>query len=369
MKFSIATLLLALTFTYASGSFSQDIVPTPDSCLIILDLKSNDSIPYPDKTVLFIENDSINHKSGITDNEGVLKQLLKKSTDYQILIFEGVEQVWSGSIKTPDNNGLVTFKYSILIDIFTEDKENETFIVDQFSQQDTLAPSDSLVLVNVTLNNKDNEPIANTSVLFRDSVTKVIYIGQTNARGKFQILLPKGADYGIRLIQNGNRLPFDNLSTRFGEGEYTQTLNLQYDYTEENYYYEKIGFASNISDVLSEKILPESFILENIYFDFDKAVLRSISYPELLKFSKLLKTNKKIVIEIEGHTDSFGDYDYNQQLSERRANSVMNFLIETGISPLRMSAIGYGELRPIATNETDEGRQQNRRTEIKVIEQ
>ena len=72
-------------------------------------------------------------------------------------------------------------------------------------------------------------------------------------------------------------------------------------------------------------------------------------------------------IEIGGHTDSKGSAEYNKKLSNDRAQSVVNYLIENGISASRLTYIGYGKDQPVATNETEEGRQENRRVEFKVI--
>ena len=74
-----------------------------------------------------------------------------------------------------------------------------------------------------------------------------------------------------------------------------------------------------------------------------------------------------MVVEIGGHTDNVGDNYSNQKLSEARANVVRTYLLEKGIAPGRITAVGYGETRPVASNDTPEGRQQNRRTEVKIL--
>jgi outer membrane protein OmpA-like peptidoglycan-associated protein len=90
------------------------------------------------------------------------------------------------------------------------------------------------------------------------------------------------------------------------------------------------------------------------------------------KLAKMLTDNPTVEIEISGHTDSKGDDNYNQKLSEARAQSVVNYLISKGIDKDRLSAIGYGETMPVAPNKNDdgsdnpEGREKNRRTEYKV---
>jgi outer membrane protein OmpA-like peptidoglycan-associated protein len=109
-------------------------------------------------------------------------------------------------------------------------------------------------------------------------------------------------------------------------------------------------------------------ILRNIYFDFDKATFKTEAYPELNKLESMMKQNQNLVVEIAGHTDNFGSKTFNQSLSERRANAVKSFLSSKGIDPRRVKTIGYGEDKPLASNDDEEeGRQLNRRVEFKVL--
>ncbi|MFZ1805891.1 MAG: OmpA family protein [Cyclobacteriaceae bacterium] len=107
--------------------------------------------------------------------------------------------------------------------------------------------------------------------------------------------------------------------------------------------------------------------LKNIYFDFDKTTLKSESFVELDKVVDLLKTNPSVEIEISGHTDSKGSDDYNLNLSQGRSQSVVDYLISQGIESYRLSAQGYGETIPIDSNDTEEGRANNRRVEFTVL--
>ncbi len=108
--------------------------------------------------------------------------------------------------------------------------------------------------------------------------------------------------------------------------------------------------------------------LHNIFFDTDKSILKEASKIELANVKQLLLQNPSLHIELNGHTDNQGAVEYNQKLSEDRARAVLVWLINNGIAPNRLTAKGYGELQPVATNETAEGRAQNRRTELKVVE-
>ena len=104
-----------------------------------------------------------------------------------------------------------------------------------------------------------------------------------------------------------------------------------------------------------------------VYFDFDKATLQPASYIDLDRAVDWLKANATVKVELAGHTDNVGTRDYNKKLSQDRAQSVLDYLVQKGVSPPRLSARGYGMESPIATNDTDEGRALNRRVEFRVV--
>ena len=108
-------------------------------------------------------------------------------------------------------------------------------------------------------------------------------------------------------------------------------------------------------------------ILQNIFFDVDKYDLKEKSVTELQKILRFLKENPSVKVEISGHTDNSGSAAYNIQLSEKRAQSVNNYLIAHGIGAERLLTKGYGSDQPIADNSTDGGRQKNRRIEFKIV--
>jgi OOP family OmpA-OmpF porin len=115
-----------------------------------------------------------------------------------------------------------------------------------------------------------------------------------------------------------------------------------------------------------EKEVVDTFELL-VEFEFDKSDVKSVFEPQFREIGAVLTESPDISMTIEGHTDWIGTDDYNQSLSERRANAVkQKFVEEYGISANRIETIGYGEKRPVATNETSEGRQRNRRA-ISVI--
>ncbi len=125
----------------------------------------------------------------------------------------------------------------------------------------------------------------------------------------------------------------------------------------------KIEFQSDLGKITQGKPV----ILKNIFFEFAKARLLPKSFTELDKLVTLLKNHPQIHIKIQGHTDDVGTRSRNQKLSEKRAQSVVHYLITKGIQPNRLKAEGFGETRPIDTNQTKEGRQNNRRVAFVVL--
>jgi len=128
---------------------------------------------------------------------------------------------------------------------------------------------------------------------------------------------------------------------------------------------EKFEIIQDIPLVKAEK--GAKIVLNNIFFDFDKSTLRPASFRSLNSLLSVMKKYPEMAIEISGHTDNVGSIAYNQRLSESRANVVRDYLVRNGIAPKRVGAFGRSFRQPIATNDTNEGRQLNRRTEIKIL--
>jgi outer membrane protein OmpA-like peptidoglycan-associated protein len=167
-------------------------------------------------------------------------------------------------------------------------------------------------------------------------------------------------------------------------GEYTITLTVSSKYS---YYAEKQGYysVSNDIDLTEEKSFGEMTVnikmvsvkslqeseaplkLNNIYFDFDRYEIKLESFSELDRVYKFLNDNPGINVEISAHTDAVGSDEYNLELSQQRAESVVNYLIAKGINSDRLIAKGYGESQPVADNETEAGKALNRRVEMKIV--
>lgn len=111
----------------------------------------------------------------------------------------------------------------------------------------------------------------------------------------------------------------------------------------------------------------QKIVLKNIFYEIDSYELLDKSIVELTKLLEFMNNNLGLKIEISGHTDNIGTSEYNLSLSNNRAKSVYDYLVEKGISAERLSFKGYGESQPLSTNETESGKSENRRTEIKII--
>lgn len=112
----------------------------------------------------------------------------------------------------------------------------------------------------------------------------------------------------------------------------------------------------------------KKMVTYDILFDVNKATIKPESMKEINRIKAIMDQNPKVRYEVQGHTDGTGDEASNQKLSERRAQAIVDKMVELGISPSRLVPVGKGESEPISTNETEAGRAQNRRVEFVVIQ-
>jgi OOP family OmpA-OmpF porin len=128
------------------------------------------------------------------------------------------------------------------------------------------------------------------------------------------------------------------------------------------------GAEAEAAAVAGAEEVQERIVLRGVNFDFDKSEIRPDAAVILDEVVSILSGKPDVKVRVEGHTDSTGPEDYNQGLSERRADSVRAYLAEHGIAEARLTSAGFGEANPIATNDTREGRALNRRVELQVLE-
>ena len=107
--------------------------------------------------------------------------------------------------------------------------------------------------------------------------------------------------------------------------------------------------------------------LKNVFFNTSKWDIKEDSYAELDRLVDLLAEIPSLKIEISGHTDNIGTESFNELLSQRRADAVVNYLVDKGVDKNRLVAKGYGQSNPVESNDTEEGRASNRRTEFEII--
>jgi peptidoglycan-associated lipoprotein len=204
--------------------------------------------------------------------------------------------------------------------------------------------------------------LANTKVSLIDANGDVLQDFTTGNDGKFLFRIYENEDYEMTGETDGYLVKRQSYTTK-GKSVDPKTLK---------------DLVTNITYdtilVLDKIELQKIFILENIYYDFNKHNIRPDAAKELDKLVQLLIDNPEIKIELSSHTDSIDDESYNIQLSQRRAESAVRYMVERGIAPDRMVAKGYGEGKPIARNtnrdgtDNPAGRQRNRRTEFKILE-
>ncbi len=208
---------------------------------------------------------------------------------------------------------------------------------------------EKVVLVQSKVLDKLGNPLGDAIIHYENLETgKIIGTAYSDPNtGKFQISLPYGYKYGIYA------------EAKAGEYAVTSNLNLT-------------GDSSQIIVKDSLKMLPiekgETIRLNNIFFATAKSNLNKESYAELNRLLKILMSNPKLKIRIEGHTDNKGKSEFNLALSKSRALAVYNYLKINGVNAKQLSIKAYGEEKPIATNDTDNGRKQNRRVEFTIIE-
>ncbi|MBI4947614.1 MAG: OmpA family protein [Bacteroidetes bacterium] len=164
-------------------------------------------------------------------------------------------------------------------------------------------------------------------------------------QGEFSFVLERGKNYNISFEAKGYLFQSENVNL---------PQEQVYSAIEKNVVLQPIETGSKI-------------VLNNLFFDFNKSKIRKESFVELDKIYVLLKEKSDIKAEVSGHTDNKGDDKLNSKLSQSRAKAVLDYLVKKGIDKSRLTAKGYGKSQPIASNDTDEGRQLNRRVEMKIV--
>ena len=202
------------------------------------------------------------------------------------------------------------------------------------------------LLKGIIVDEITQKPIESTIELIDNEEGEVLATFKSNSKtGKYVISLPSGNNYGLAIYAEDYLFYSDNFIVPKHEGyhEVVRNVSLQ-----------RVEIGKSIS-------------LQNIFFDYKKTNIISDSEVELNRIVKLMKKYISLRIEVQGHTDNVGGKEYNQNLSLRRAESVMHYIVSKGIAKSRISASGFGFSRPLSTNDTEKGRKKNRRSEIIII--
>ena len=199
-------------------------------------------------------------------------------------------------------------------------------------------------LLTVSVNGVKGDKKVGEKVAFKSHKTNKVYKGETKSDGKFKVLLPKGEKFSIQMKSFEKEVKLNDIEIP------NQPGLMQFDY-----------------EIVYE--LPKTYVLESVFFDSGKASLKPASYKALNSLAELLNIKKTLIIEIGGHTDNVGKPEANMQLSKNRAESVKKYLLNKGVSAKQVKTKGYGDTMPVAYNNTVEGRQKNRRTQVTVLQE
>ena len=190
------------------------------------------------------------------------------------------------------------------------------------------------------------EPLrANIELINLRDEQVVSLVTSDSVSGEYLMILTQGAEYALYITRKG------------------------YLFRSYHFNYSAVtDFQPIVIDIDLEKAMAGSVaVLNNLFFDVDKYELKEMSGSELQKVVRFLKDNPAMRVEIGGHTDNSGSARHNRELSEKRAQSVNAFLVAQGIPQTQLRPKGYGPDQPVASNDTEEGRQQNRRIEFRIL--
>ena len=214
-----------------------------------------------------------------------------------------------------------------------------------FELPEKAKPIYATYMKGIVYDEKTKEKLSATFEIIDITTNEVLLVSKSDPiTGEFLVNIPTNKNLAINVAKKG------------------------YFFYSKNFAFNATKEAQNIDIPLSKiEVSEKPFVLENIFFDVAKFNLKQESRAELDKLYELMMQNESVKIEIGGHTDSDGDPAQNQELSEKRAKSVVNYLTLKGIDISRLTYQGYGATKPRAKNNTPENKALNRRTEVKII--
>ncbi len=215
----------------------------------------------------------------------------------------------------------------------------------QFELREDIRAARTLWVKGQVFDKKTNAGLPSSVELTDIRTRKMISKLQTDEDGNYLVTLPEGNDYAFNVNRKGYLFYSDNFSMKVASADSFLTVNIPLQPIEAG----------------------ASIVLKNIFFDSNKWELKDESKTELDNLIRLMNENPAIRIQISGHTDNIGKPADNITLSNNRAKAVINYLQQNGIAINRLSSKGFGASKPIADNDSEAGRANNRRTELSII--
>ncbi|MEM9930191.1 MAG: OmpA family protein, partial [Bacteroidota bacterium] len=228
------------------------------------------------------------------------------------------------------------------------------FDIYQFPLYEGARPQAVTYVQGTVTDAKNKRKLAGATVrILVEEENRILAQPMTDTEGQFLVVLPAGRNYQLQV----DKVDYLFYSDRFALAD-ASSLEEPFELT--------VALARVPS--VANPTAADPIVLRNVQFASGEAELLAASNQELLRLTQLLQTYPDLRIEITGHTDNVGQPSDNLRLSEARAQAVYNYIVEAGIATDRLSYQGFGEEKPIADNDTEEGRARNRRTEFVVVE-
>jgi len=226
-------------------------------------------------------------------------------------------------------------------------------------------PMDLMAMVKGEIKDTTLNKIILANIQVHDITNNQLIVSTSNDRvtGEYSFTVPVGRSYEVSIETQYGMVVLDKIVIPDIANEQLSFFKPYYLMAQQEY----VKLDTLIKNVSIGQRMGDRFVLRNVHFDYDKSTLRSESEKELNLLVGFMKDNPDIKVEILGHTDDRGSATYNQKLSEDRAMAVTKYLQDKGISLDRLRYRGYGLTQPIASNETEMGRQLNRRVEFRIV--
>jgi outer membrane protein OmpA-like peptidoglycan-associated protein len=205
---------------------------------------------------------------------------------------------------------------------------------------------------------KDTGPVKGVVVKLSTAQGQNYYTEETDAEGYAEVLVPVATNYDLTYLSLGRR---DVAATLPISDKPSQTIKLTVRY---KFHRPPALPAPKVEPGVAPEVERPRFVLKGVEFDTGKATVRPQSFPQLDEVVEYMAHKLSAKIEVSGHTDNVGDPKVNKSLSNKRALAVRAYLVSKGIEEGRIEALGYGDERPIADNDSDANRQKNRRIEV-----